>query len=99
MAAFVLAALLPWWLEPAARRLDLMDYPKGRKDHERPTPVTGGLAMAIASVLAYWAAPNLTPSIQAFCIAAVLLGVVVTGETPASMAAAVAPIVRAAAAT
>ncbi|WP_271678577.1 MraY family glycosyltransferase [Thermomonas mangrovi] len=73
MAAFVLAALLPWWLEPAARRLDLMDYPKGRKDHERPTPVTGGLAMAIASVLAYWAAPNLTPSIQAFCIAAVLL--------------------------
>ncbi len=73
VAAFVLAALLPWWLEPAARRLDLMDYPKGRKDHERPTPVTGGLAMAIASVLAYWAAPNLTPSIQAFCIAAVLL--------------------------
>jgi len=76
VAAFVLAALLPWWLEPAARRLDLMDYPKGRKDHERPTPVTGGLAMAIASVLAYWAAPNLTPSIQAFCIAAVLLVVV-----------------------
>ena len=73
VAAFVLAALLPWWLEPAARRLDLMDYPKGRKDHERPTPVTGGLAMAIASILAYWAAPNLTPSIQAFCIAAVLL--------------------------
>lgn len=73
VAAFVLAALLPWWLEPAARRLDLMDYPKGRKDHERPTPVTGGLAMAIASVLAYWAAPNPTPSIQAFCIAAVLL--------------------------
>ncbi|QDA55877.1 MraY family glycosyltransferase [Thermomonas aquatica] len=73
VAAFVLAALLPWWLEPAARRLDLMDYPKGRKDHERPTPVTGGLAMAIASILAYWAAPNLTPSIQAFCIATVLL--------------------------
>lgn len=73
VAAFALAALLPWWLEPAARRLDLMDYPKGRKDHERPTPVTGGLAMAIASILAYWAAPNLTPSIQAFCIAAVLL--------------------------
>ncbi len=71
--AFALTCVLLWVLQPVATRLDLLDHPKGRKDHAHPTPVTGGLAMAIASIAAFWAAPNLTSSMQAFCIAAALL--------------------------
>lgn len=43
----VLALLL---LRPVAIRLNLIDYPSGRKDHEQPTPVIGGVAMAVAIV-------------------------------------------------
>ena len=72
-AAFGLTCLLLWLLQPVAKRLDLLDHPKGRKDHAQPTPVTGGLAMAIASILAYWSATAVTPSMQAFFAAAALL--------------------------
>lgn len=41
----VLALIL---LRPIAIRLDLLDHPGGRKDHEQPTPVIGGIAMALA---------------------------------------------------
>lgn len=34
-------------LQPVARKLNLLDHPVGRKDHAHPTPVTGGLAVAI----------------------------------------------------
>lgn len=43
----VLALILA---RPIAIRLDLLDHPGGRKDHEQPTPVIGGIAMAIAIV-------------------------------------------------
>ena len=39
--------LLIWLLKPAAFRLNLIDRPRGRKAHEAPTPVTGGLAMTL----------------------------------------------------
>lgn len=49
-----LAALLTvsalWLLRPVADRLNLLDHPRGRKDHAHPTPVTGGLAMAVGSI-------------------------------------------------
>ncbi|MBS0193354.1 MAG: undecaprenyl/decaprenyl-phosphate alpha-N-acetylglucosaminyl 1-phosphate transferase [Proteobacteria bacterium] len=32
-------------LQPAARRLGLLDRPAGRKDHAHPTPTTGGIAI------------------------------------------------------
>ncbi len=73
IAAFALTCLLLWILQPVATRLDLLDHPQGRKDHAHPTPITGGLAMAAASLLAFWVMPNLTRSLQAFCIAGVLL--------------------------
>ena len=72
-AAFVFTCLLLWLLQPFAHRLNLLDHPQGRKDHAHPTPVTGGLAMAVASVLAYWAATEVTPGLQAFFAAAILL--------------------------
>jgi UDP-GlcNAc:undecaprenyl-phosphate/decaprenyl-phosphate GlcNAc-1-phosphate transferase len=39
-------------LVPVATRLDLMDYPAGRKDHAQPTPVIGGIAMLVGVLLA-----------------------------------------------
>lgn len=42
--------LLVWLLKPVAFRYGLLDCPRGRKSHEAPTPVTGGLAMTLAVV-------------------------------------------------
>lgn len=47
-AAFTLAMMV--LLNPVARWLDLLDHPKGRKDHAAPTPVTGGIAMALGII-------------------------------------------------
>lgn len=44
--------LAQWLLQPVATRLNLLDHPKGRKDHHAPTPVTGGLAMGLGVVVA-----------------------------------------------
>ena len=50
----MVAALITWLvlklLHPVAPRLNLLDYPKGRKDHAHPTPITGGLAMLVAFI-------------------------------------------------
>lgn len=55
--------LLIWLLKPAALRLNLLDHPRGgRKAHEAPTPVTGGLAMTLGVALgAMVIAPGLAP--------------------------------------
>jgi UDP-GlcNAc:undecaprenyl-phosphate GlcNAc-1-phosphate transferase len=44
--ALIVAAML-WVLEPLAYRLGLLDHPGGRKDHPHPTPIIGGIAMAL----------------------------------------------------
>lgn len=48
--AALLTLLALWLLRPVADRLNLLDHPRGRKDHAHPTPVTGGLAMAFGSI-------------------------------------------------
>ena len=52
----LVAGLLTWLalrlLQPVASRLDLLDHPKGRKDHAHPTPITGGIAMALGMMAA-----------------------------------------------
>ena len=73
LAAFALTCLFLWLLQPIARRFNLLDHPHGRKDHAQPTPVTGGLAMLLACLFAYWSATPITPSLQAFCMASLLL--------------------------
>src|SRR5690606_17072106 len=35
-----------------APRLDLIDHPEGRKAHTTPTPLVGGIGIALASLLA-----------------------------------------------
>jgi UDP-N-acetyl-D-glucosamine/UDP-N-acetyl-D-galactosamine dehydrogenase len=42
-----IVAVMLWVLEPVAYRLGLLDHPGGRKDHGHPTPLIGGLAMAV----------------------------------------------------
>jgi UDP-GlcNAc:undecaprenyl-phosphate GlcNAc-1-phosphate transferase len=51
-AAFLLTGALILALRPLAARLGLLDQPGGRKDHAAPTPVTGGLAVALGAVVA-----------------------------------------------
>ncbi len=48
LSAFAIAALLLWLLEPVAFRIGLVDRPGGRKSHEKPTPLVGGIAMFVA---------------------------------------------------
>ena len=75
----LVAALITWvglkLMQPVAPRLNLLDYPKGRKDHAHPTPITGGIAMLAAFVLlGFWTVGNhASDTIISFTIAAVLL--------------------------
>ncbi|MHB8474454.1 MAG: MraY family glycosyltransferase [Gammaproteobacteria bacterium] len=50
-AAFVLTLIGQGLLMRLARPLGLLDRPAGRKDHPRPTPVTGGVAMLACALL------------------------------------------------
>jgi putative Ca2+/H+ antiporter (TMEM165/GDT1 family) len=69
-----LTVLLQWLLQPVAHRLDLLDYPTERKDHAHPTPITGGLAMAVAALAtSVMLTTRLSPSFLGFAIGAVLL--------------------------
>lgn len=52
LAALSITWFAQWLLQPIAKRYNLLDHPKGRKDHHAPTPVTGGLAMGLGVVLA-----------------------------------------------
>lgn len=69
--------LAQWLLQPVAKKLNLLDHPKGRKDHHAPTPVTGGLAMGAGVLLAALAfVPEAGDGFPGFLLAAaILLGV------------------------
>lgn len=73
VAAFAITSLLLWLLKPLAHRFDLLDHPKGRKDHSEPTPVIGGLAMFTGFLLAFLAVDSMTDPIAAFAVASLLL--------------------------
>lgn len=73
VAAFAAVTALIYMLDPLARRFGLMDHPRGRKDHAVSTPVTGGVAIAIGTILP--ALVLVSPSLQLISlgIAAVIL--------------------------
>ena len=50
VAAFCFSVLAIQLLAPLAARLRLVDLPGGRKTHAAPTPLVGGLAVAIAAI-------------------------------------------------
>ncbi|MGY1457352.1 MraY family glycosyltransferase [Luteimonas sp. A534] len=75
----VLAAGLAWavlkLLHPWARRLNLLDFPQGRKDHAHPTPIIGGLAMVVGFLVVMGlAVPGHAPATMlSFTVASLLL--------------------------
>lgn len=73
LLALVIASLLLWVLQPLARRFDLLDHPKGRKDHASATPVTGGLAILLACLVAFNGIQAGSPRVLGFSVAALLL--------------------------
>lgn len=74
IAAFALTLIVQWLLAPVAQRLDLLDYPKGRKDHARPTPITGGIAMLVGVLLAgILTLAEIGPAARGFAAAAMVL--------------------------
>lgn len=48
----LVCAILILLLRKLAHRLDIVDHPGGRKQHEHPTPTVGGLAMFVAVLVA-----------------------------------------------
>ncbi len=77
----LISGLLTWLalslLQPVAGRLDLLDHPKGRKDHAHPTPITGGIAMAVGVMVAgMMTLTTVGTSFFGFMAAALLLVVV-----------------------
>ena len=80
LKAFFVSFSLAWLavraLDPLARRIGLLDHPRGRKDHALPTPVTGGVAVMLG---VFGTLPLLMPLSNAmigFCLGAGLLLVV-----------------------
>lgn len=71
----VLPALLA--LERLAPRLGLLDHPRGHKTHAQPTPVVGGLAIAIGLFFTWPLSATVDPGlwIGAGCVSLVALGV------------------------
>jgi UDP-GlcNAc:undecaprenyl-phosphate/decaprenyl-phosphate GlcNAc-1-phosphate transferase len=69
--------MVSWFLQPFAPRLNLLDFPKGRKDHAHPTPIVGGIAMLCGLLAASLVVlPTLLPAFRAFLAGGVLLAVV-----------------------
>ena len=77
LAASSAVVALIYLLDPIARRIGLLDHPGGRKDHAQPTPVTGGLAIAIGTILPALLLTHLTPQLAGLGVAALIL--LVTG--------------------
>ena len=73
--ALVSTAGLVLVLRTFARELGLVDHPGGRKQHESPTPVVGGIAMfaAVAIVLPGCGACTEKESVLLWCAAALML--------------------------
>lgn len=68
---------LIYLLDPLARRIGLLDYPGGRKDHAAPTPVTGGLAIALGTMAPALLLADLSPQLLGLGLAAIVL--IITG--------------------
>lgn len=76
MAAFFSVAVILVLLGPVARRIGLLDHPGGRKDHADPTPVHGGLAIAIGTILPALAIGSIDPPLLGLGVAAAILLIV-----------------------
>lgn len=71
-----MTAFLVFALQPVAYRLGLLDRPGGRKQHSVPTPITGGLAIALAVFVSLSLVDGNFNAFAAYAVAAALLVVV-----------------------
>jgi UDP-GlcNAc:undecaprenyl-phosphate/decaprenyl-phosphate GlcNAc-1-phosphate transferase len=77
LVAVSVTVLVHILLRPYAVRLNLLDHPQGRKDHERPTPILGGIAMMAGLLVAtLFHVPDVSPALGAFLAGGALLVVV-----------------------
>ena len=74
---FSAVVALVFLLDPIARRVGLLDHPGGRKDHAAPTPVTGGLAIALGTIFPALLLSAPSPQLIGLGVAAAIL--IVTG--------------------
>lgn len=73
LGSFSGVVALIYLLDPFARKVGLLDYPGGRKDHAEPTPVTGGLAIALGTMVPAALLTDITPQLLGLGLAAVIL--------------------------
>ncbi len=83
LVVFGASALTTMALTPVCRfvavKLDIIDHPKDRGVHERPTPYLGGVAMLGGLVVGLWLATRLDPFRAALAGSSELKGVLVGG--------------------
>ena len=73
IAAIGTVTALIFLLDPIARRVGLLDRPGGRKDHAAPTPVTGGLAIALGTIIPALILTTPSPQLVSLGVGAVIL--------------------------
>lgn len=73
LAAFSAVVALILLMDPVARRIGLLDHPGGRKDHAASTPVTGGVAIAIGTIIPALLLTHMTPQLTGLGVAALIL--------------------------
>jgi len=76
LASFSGVIALIYVLDPLARRVGLLDHPGGRKDHAAPTPVTGGLAIALGTMIPAVLLTDVTQPLLGLGLAASILIIV-----------------------
>ncbi|MCX7901187.1 MAG: undecaprenyl/decaprenyl-phosphate alpha-N-acetylglucosaminyl 1-phosphate transferase, partial [Burkholderiaceae bacterium] len=73
LLSFTLAGTAIAALRPLAPKAGLLDYPGGRKRHQRPVPLVGGLGMFVAMVLGLALMPARDPDMTHLVAACALL--------------------------
>jgi UDP-GlcNAc:undecaprenyl-phosphate GlcNAc-1-phosphate transferase len=63
-------------LESVARRIGLVDRPGGRKDHSHPTPVVGGVGIALGVIPATLMFVDISPPVMGLILAGLVLLIV-----------------------
>lgn len=80
ITAFIISVVAALVLAPLAHRVGLLDQPGGRKTHAAPTPLVGGLIVALAALGASALGTHAGPPIGFSCAALLLLVVGVVDD-------------------
>lgn len=73
LIGFISCIFIIWLFHPLAMRLQLMDYPGGRKHHKQPAPLVGGIAMFIGFTVSLLVLPISLSEYRSLIAASTLL--------------------------